>query len=115
MITLSTHVLNTAWGVPAENLKIELKRLIPDAKNLGRFATNSDGRVSETMLPPDEAILGTYEISFYAGDYLKSAGLSLPEHPFLNVIPIQFGISDDTHYHVPLLFSPFGFSTYRGS
>ena len=115
MITLSTHVLNTAWGIPAKNLQIELKRLRPNAKHLGKFSTNSDGRVSETLLPPEEAILGTYEITFYAGDYLKLIGLSLPEYPFLDIIPIQFGISDNTHYHVPLLLSPFGFSTYRGS
>lgn len=115
MTTLSTHVLNTAWGIPAENLRIDLKRIGPKTKHLGTFITDADGRVREVLLTAEEAILGIYEMTFYAGDYLKSHGLSLSKYPFLDVIPIRFGISDDCHYHVPLLLSPYGFSTYRGS
>ena len=63
----------------------------------------------------DDAQFGIYELTFHAGDYLKAQGITLPEYPFLNVVPIRFGISEDTHYHVPLLLSPYGFSTYRGS
>lgn len=115
MTTLSTHVLNTANGTPAQGLKITLKRLEPIPKDLGVFMTNADGRVSETLLPEKEALLGFYEITFHAGDYLRDLGLTLPEYPFLDVVPIRFGISEDAHYHVPLLLSPYGFSTYRGS
>ena len=115
MTTLSTHVLDTAKGTPAQGLRISLKRLEPNPKDLGIFTTNSDGRVSETLLPEKEALLGFYEITFHAGDYLRDLGLTLPEYPFLDIVPIRFGISEDAHYHVPLLLSPYGFSTYRGS
>jgi 5-hydroxyisourate hydrolase len=115
MTTLSTHVLNTANGTPAQGLKITLKRLEPRLKDLGVFITNSDGRVSEKLLPENEALFGVYEITFHAGDYLRDLGLTLPEYPFLDIVPIRFGISEDAHYHVPLLLSPYGFSTYRGS
>lgn len=115
MITLSTHVLNTARGVPASNLQIELARIKPKAKYLGKFITGLDGRVHEVLLSPEEGILGIYEITFHAGDYLKFNGFVLPDYPFIDVIPIRFGIYDKTHYHVPLLLSPYGFSTYRGS
>ena len=115
MTTLSTHVLNTADGTTAQGLQLTLKRLDPQPKDLGVFLTNADGRVSEKLLPEKEALLGVYEISFHAGDYLRSLGLILPKYPFLDIVPIRFGISEDTHYHVPLLLSPYGFSTYRGS
>ena len=115
MTTLSTHVLDTARGTPAQGLRISLKRLEPNPKDLGVFTTNDDGRVSEKLLSGDDAQFGTYEIIFHAGDYLRAQGTALPEYPFLDVVPIRFGISEDSHYHVPLLLSPYGFSTYRGS
>ena len=115
MTTLSTHVLNTATGTPAAGLEITLKRIEPHPKEIGIFTTNVDGRVSEKLLSDEDALLGVYEITFHAGDYLKGLGLALPEYPFLDVIPIRFGISENAHYHVPLLLSPYGFSTYRGS
>ena len=115
MPTLSTHVLNTATGTPAAGLEITLKRIEPHPKDIGIFTTNADGRVSEKLLSDEDALLGVYEISFHAGDYLKGLGSELPEYPFLDVIPIQFGIAENAHYHVPLLLSPYGFSTYRGS
>lgn len=78
--------------------------------------TNSDGRVDAPLLEGDELRAGVYELRFHAGDYLKTVGVSSPEPAFLDVIPIRFGISDETvHYHVPLLLSPYGYATYRGS
>jgi len=115
MTTLSTHVLDTSKGTPAQGLQITLKRLEPNAKDLGVFTTNSDGRVSEQLLAGDDVQLGIYELTFHAGDYLRAQGIALPDYPFLDVVPIRFGISEDTHYHVPLLLSSYGFSTYRGS
>ena len=115
MATLSTHVLDTASGAPARGLKIKLKRLEPDAKDLGVFTTNEDGRVTEKLLSEEDALFGVYEIVFQAGEYLRSRGTELPNYPFLDEIPIRFGISEDSHYHVPLLLSPYGYSTYRGS
>ena len=115
MPTLSTHVLNTATGTPAVGLEITLKRIEPYPQDIGIFTTNTDGRVTEKLLSDQDALLGVYEITFHAGDYLKGLGLELPGYPFLDVIPIRFGISENAHYHVPLLLSPYGFSTYRGS
>ena len=108
-------MLNTATGTPAAGLEITLKRIEPQPKDIGIFTTNADGRVSEKLLSDEDALLGVYEITFHAGDYLKALGLALPEYPFLDMIPIRFGISENAHYHVPLLLSPYGFSTYRGS
>ena len=115
MATLSTHVLDTARGAPAQGLKVTLKRLEPHAKDLGVFTTNADGRITEKLLEQDDALFGVYEIVFHAGEYLRSRATELPNYPFLNEVPIRFGISDDSHYHVPLLLSPYGYSTYRGS
>jgi 5-hydroxyisourate hydrolase len=113
---LTTHVLDTARGRPAEGLKIDLYRLVGEARTLLRtLRTNADGRTDEHILPAAEFAPGTYELQFHAGPYLDDAGVP-PESPrFLDVIPIRFGISEASHYHVPLLLSPFGFATYRGS
>jgi 5-hydroxyisourate hydrolase len=114
---LTTHVLDTARGSPAAGMKVELFRLEGEArKQLRSLVTNADGRTDEHILPMAEFATGIYELVFHAGAYLDSVGAA-PESPrFLDVIPIRFGISEpDNHYHVPLLLSPFGFSTYRGS
>jgi len=116
---LTTHVLDTARGLPASDLRIELFSIDgPDAKrNLIReMVTNSDGRTDGPILPKEEFATGSYELIFHAGDYLDACGAPAEDPRFLDVIPIRFGISDDaSHYHVPLLISPFGYSTYRGS
>ena len=113
MTKLTTHVLDTMAGLPAAGLKIDLYRLEGGkAKHLSSHKTNSDGRVDAPLLENDDFKLGTYRLDFHAGAYLETAGGS----DFLNIIPIQFIISDPArHYHVPLLLSAYGYSTYRGS
>lgn len=113
---LTTHVLDTARGNPAEGLKIELFRIKgSDRTLLKTLVTNDDGRTNEQILPAAEFEIGEYELVFHAGAYLDASGTP-PEAPrFLDIIPIRFGMSEPLHYHVPLLLSPFGYSTYRGS
>lgn len=118
MTGLTTHVLDTARGLPAEGLKIQLLRMKGEEAELIRTVfTNADGRVDGgPMLSGAEFTVGQYELLFHAGDYLRTVDAALTEPPFLDVIPIRFGISDPAgHYHVPLLLSPYGYSTYRGS
>jgi len=112
---LTTHVLDTARGQPAEGLRIELFRLDGERRLLGHRVTNADGRTDGPILPAADFETGAYELVFHAGAYLDAIGTP-PESPrFLDVIPIRFGISEAAHYHVPLLLSPFGYSSYRGS
>lgn len=114
---LTTHVLDTAKGCPAEGLKITLYRLDGDTREkLVEMATNDDGRTDSPILPQGEFVTGSYELVFEAGDYLRASGQAGDDPLFLGVVPIRFGISEpDAHYHVPLLLSPFSYSTYRGS
>ena len=105
---LTTHVLDTARGAPAAGLKIELFRLSSGARS-----TNADGRTDGPILPEAEVAPGVYELVFHAGAYLGAA--SGPAPGFLDEVPIRFGMAEADHYHVPLLLSPFGYSTYRGS
>ncbi len=113
---LTTHVLDTAHGRPAAGLALELWALRSAPEKLKTATTNSDGRVDSPLLEGDELRAGVYELRFHAGDYLRAAGVSSAEPAFLDVIPIRFGISDEAaHIHVPLLLSPYGYSTYRGS
>ena len=113
---LTTHVLDTARGCPAEGLKIDLYRIDGDDRTfLKSLKTNDDGRTNEQILPAAEFALGTYELIFHSGAYLDACGTPPEEPRFLDVVPIRFGMSEQAHYHVPLLLSPFGYSTYRGS
>lgn len=113
---LTTHVLDTARGLPAEGVKIELFRIVDTERTLIRtLYTNDDGRTDEQILPASEFAIGDYELVFYAGDYLDAQGVPAQAPRFLNIIPIRFGMSEAAHYHVPLLLSPYSFSTYRGS
>jgi 5-hydroxyisourate hydrolase len=113
---LTTHVLDTARGCPADELTIELYRISGDTRALLKtVVTNDDGRTDAQILPADEFETGVYELVFHAGAYLTRTGTP-PEDPrFLDIIPLRFGMSEAQHYHVPLLLSPFGYSTYRGS
>ncbi|WP_085025507.1 hydroxyisourate hydrolase [Ensifer aridi] len=114
---LTTHVLDTALGKPAEGLRIDLFWLEGEERRLIRTVhTNSDGRVDGPLVEGTEFTAGTYELLFHAGDYLRAKGVALPDPAFLDLIPLRFGIADPgSHYHVPLLLSPYGYSTYRGS
>uniref|UniRef100_A0A2A4ZBC4 5-hydroxyisourate hydrolase n=1 Tax=OCS116 cluster bacterium TaxID=2030921 RepID=A0A2A4ZBC4_9PROT len=116
MGALTTHVLDTANGIPAAGLKIELwAHSNGDATLIKTAITNADGRLDAPALSQAEFKVGQYELRFFAGDYFRQYG-ELSEPAFLDVIPLMFGIADlDSHYHVPLLVSPFSYSTYRGS
>ena len=114
---LTTHVLDTARGVPAAGITVVLYRVSGNShKKLVEMVTNSDGRTDAPILPAEKFKTGTYELIFFAGDYLRETGQTTEEPLFLDQIPIRFGMADeDAHYHVPLLLSPYGMSTYRGS
>jgi 5-hydroxyisourate hydrolase len=116
MARLSTHVLDLAAGKPAAGIKIELYQLAPRRKLLKTLTTNADGRTDSPLLSGDTIPTGKFELVFYAGEYLISKKHKLPDPPFLDDVVVRFGIAEATgHYHVPLLLSPFGYSTYRGS
>lgn len=113
---LTTHVLDTARGCPAEGMRIDLYKIDGEARtHLKTLATNNDGRTDEQILPADQFETGTYELVFHAGAYLDAIGTPAEDPRFLDVIPLRFGMSEASHYHVPLLLSPFSYSTYRGS
>ena len=122
MAGLTTHVLDTAHGHPAAGLRIELARLDKSGERrlIKAVRTNADGRTDEPLLPAEEAEAGTYEISFEVGEYfgaLAAEGRAkISDPPFLDRVPVRFGLADPAaHYHVPLLVSPWSYSTYRGS
>lgn len=113
---LTTHVLDTAHGRPATGLQMELFRIENGERHpLKAVETNADGRTDEPLLSPQEFATGVYEIVFHVGDYFAGEP-GVPAPPFLDLVPIRFGVADpESHYHVPLLASPWSYSTYRGS
>jgi 5-hydroxyisourate hydrolase len=114
---LSTHVLDVARGKPAQGVVVELHILHGKGRrHVTTAATNADGRTAEPLLSSESMETGTYELTFHAGDFFRAQGVSLPDPPFLDQVVIRFGIADPAgHYHVPLLLSPYSYSTYRGS
>jgi 5-hydroxyisourate hydrolase len=114
---LSTHVLDTAHGCPAAGMKIELWSLAGEERTLVTTAkTNADGRTDAPLLAADEMQAGQYEIVFFVGDYFATKTHALPKIRFLDRVPVRFAIADaGASYHVPLLCSPWAYSTYRGS
>ncbi len=113
---LTTHVLDTARGTPARGLELVLHRLDGERRDLvGEGRTNEDGRCDAPLMQGEGFRHGTYEITFFCGPYFDAQGVELAQPKFLDDVVIRFGISEDRHYHVPLLLSPFGYSTYRGS
>ncbi|MFZ7090301.1 hydroxyisourate hydrolase [Primorskyibacter sp. 2E233] len=113
---LTTHVLDTAKGCPAEGIRIMLYRVSGNShRKIAESTTNADGRTDAPILPEVKFKTGTYELVFCAGDYLRATGQVTQEPLFLDEVPLRFGMSEEAHYHVPLLLSPYGYSTYRGS
>ena len=114
---LTTHVLDTAQGKPGANLLVELFRLDAGARNrLGQHRTNADGRCDAPLLEGVSLSVGTYELDFHLGDYFAAQAVAQPTPRFLDIVTLRFGIADaNAHYHVPLLASPWSYSTYRGS
>ena len=115
---LTTHVLDVSRGKPARAMQIELFELAEDgARRLVTTATtNADGRTDRPLIAAGEARVGRFELLFHAGDYFRAEGAKLADPPFLDVVPICFAVADaGAHYHVPLIVSPWSYSTYRGS
>jgi 5-hydroxyisourate hydrolase len=113
---LTTHVLDTSSGRPAAALRIEVWRLGDAPSLIKTVVTNGDGRIDGAVLEGAALTRGTYELRFFVGDYLRRSGVTLDDPAFLDVVPVRFGLArSDQHYHVPLLLSPYGYSTYRGS
>lgn len=114
---LTTHVLDISRGRPAKDVRIDLYRLQDGRPELiCTERTNMDGRLPGPLLSGTAFKPGTYELLFHVGEYFRAAGVELAEPPFLDQVPIRFGVaSDDLHYHVPLLIAPWGYNTYRGS
>lgn len=128
---LTTHILDTAAGKPAAGVRLQLRRISPSdsvhtaspasaetappAAPLRTTHSNADGR-GGILLEGSEFVAGVYELDFHMGEYFRRAGMTLPDPPFIDVVTLRFGIADaDQHYHVPLLASPWSYSTYRGS
>lgn len=113
---LTTHVLDTAAGRPAAGVKIELYEAGAERRLLRTLETNSDGRCDSPLLEGAACKTGLYELVFSVGSYFQKTGVKLPDPPFLDQVVLRFGISrTEEDYHVPLLVSPWSFSTYRGS
>jgi 5-hydroxyisourate hydrolase len=114
---LTTHVLDAAHGCPGSAIKVELYRVEGQQLELVTTAvTNSDGRVDAPLLQGDDYRTGVYQLQFSAGAYYRARGVQLPDTAFLDVVVLRFGIDEkQEHYHVPLLISPYSYSTYRGS
>lgn len=117
MARLSTHVLDTSRGVPAQGLVVDLHITRgADRQHLAMATTNEEGRTDAPLLSADQLEPGVYEITFHAADYFRRAGVVLTDPPFLGDVVVRIGIADPVgHYHVPLLLSPYGYSTYRGT
>ncbi|WP_338448554.1 hydroxyisourate hydrolase [Niallia oryzisoli] len=118
MTGLTTHILDLTHGTPASNVTIELfiQEETTEWKRLKTVVTNNDGRLDHPLLTEEEMKIGNYELIFHVGEYFRKKDIILPDPPFLELVPVRFGISNENaHYHVPLLVSPWGYQVYRGS
>jgi 2-oxo-4-hydroxy-4-carboxy-5-ureidoimidazoline decarboxylase len=115
---LSTHVLDTHGGSPAQGVAIELVETAADGRSrtLKRAVTNADGRTDKPLFTGAPVPIATYELRFAVGDYFAARGVRLPDPPFLGVVPVRFAVAEpEGRYHVPLSVTPWAYSTYRGS
>jgi 5-hydroxyisourate hydrolase len=113
---LTTHVLDIAAGIPAKGMRIELHEVTTDRVLIKSVHTNDDGRTSEPLLAADTMRVGKFTLTFHVADHFRSVGIKLADPPFLDQVVVAFGIAHtDQSYHVPLLVSPWSYSTYRGS
>jgi hydroxyisourate hydrolase len=118
MAGVTTHILDVSIGRPAQGVRVELYDLGGGSGRtlVADVTTNADGRTDKPLISADAARAGQFELVFHVGDYFRSQGVQLPNPPFLDIVPIRFGVADpQAHYHVPLLVSPWSYSTYRGS
>lgn len=112
---LTTHVLDTAQGKPGAGILVELFAAEPDRRLVATARTNDDGRCDAPLLRGDAFRTGKWKLVFHVGEYFAGAGLALPDPPFLDRVTVAFAMAADAHYHVPLLVSPWSYTTYRGS
>lgn len=112
---LTTHVLDTAHGRPGAGIRVKLFALEGGRHMVASAVTNDDGRTSEPLLDGDTYHRGSYELEFLVGDYFRGLGVDTGDPPFLGEVVVRVSLADDGHYHVPLLVSPWSYSTYRGS
>ena len=117
MASLTPHILDTANGVPAAGVTIEIVKVSGDKRvTLRTLKTNDDGRTDSPVLAGDQCIPGGYELGFHIGEYFRNRSSNADPSVFLDMVPVRFTIAtEDEHYHVPLLASPWSYSTYRGS
>ncbi|SIS70468.1 hydroxyisourate hydrolase [Neptunomonas antarctica] len=113
---LTTHVLDTAHGCPGNDISVSLYRIGQERELITQVKTNADGRCDKPVLEGDNFRKGVYELVFNVAAYYQKRGVQMPEPAFLGEVVLRFGIADEgEHYHVPLLISPYSYSTYRGS
>ena len=112
---VTTHVLDTAHGGPAAGVDVRLFALTGERELVASAVTNEDGRTAEPLVADGAMATGAYELEFDIGDYFRARGVDLAEPAFLDTVVIRFSVHNDEHYHVPLLASPWAYSTYRGS
>ncbi len=114
---LTTHVLDTAHGKPGRDVQIHLYKIVDNSRiELSTKFTNTDGRCDAPLLEGDALQSGVYELDFSVGDYFRAMGVAQTQPPFLDVVTLRFGVADVAqHYHVPLVVTPWSYSTYRGS
>jgi len=114
---LTTHVLDTVSGEPGAGITVDLYRVAGDDRtHVANIRTNDDGRSEGPIVEGDAFSAGTYELVFQAGDYFRAAGVAMPDPPFVDQVVVRFGVAQaDRHYHVPILVSPWTYTTYRGS
>jgi 5-hydroxyisourate hydrolase len=112
---LTTHILDTANGCPAAGVGIRLFSLDGERRQIAATVSNDDGRTDEPLVQGDAMVTGRYELEFDIGAYFAARGLDAGEPPFLDTVVLRFSVAAGEHYHVPLLASPWSYSTYRGS